>query len=841
MHCASSSNRGIGPDWRPCMMPVNTLPSAAFCVDFTTIECRNSMHTIGPCMASSGMECRKERCTCRTHGPLNDHAHFVEHCSAHISAPSGFRWLHWCFLEHESRALTLLRPPLLLWGVKFAWNPLKTWKVWPIIWAEIMDCRACPSTLPVTALPATRRVPTAVPCMIAWQACVHTSIRGVVWIFVLMRRPRPSRCVTIGCRHVWRGKWRSCSPNHNWNWLWHCTVSFVEYDTHVPQTSPATSRAVMGGSGAVLNNWRWFWSACSMPMATAYATLPCIKIDWITCAFLWGTFLCCSRRWTIRSLRHLRPATMLFDCCCPLHWMAPSEFTLNRLQPSIALSASGRIHSPWLPCAQPAFCADMPAKPVLWHSISGRHTPATRCPCLFTWRNWFHCWWQNNRLITSVMHACRFSTCQPTQMWHLTPIDSNWFMLICYTTAPAFCRSHCSWRDCCMMDTSLLNASELMAQQQVLETFKGLAPLLGAPQLSPNPREQKRSKHQHAEQHQPAQQAQVGTQQQQQLTNLTTLVQQLALLVLRHDRDLNQSRRADSFVLFFNRDPQGGLQSLLKATTMWQEQRKTTTVPLMTLRQHLTQCLFQDLMVKVIKISESTPEETLYQTSVQHKLIDAEGNWPFLEWDSKAKQMITSSKSISMTLMTQHVKELVEMFKNPDLVLSFRSLQTTPDSEICPWRLQLCPRADREWELLTRMSRSSVWTLLGTMLKPHALHQCGLADSIQRSMGHQPRKGKGKGKSKSNQQLPTQKWAHSSLCCFMFWATCVCKMIPIGAMPTAPFSVCFGCWCPCSAMQWLWGCILRNWYSFCHAITCKVLLWRISLGSIRSCKIGKPL
>jgi hypothetical protein len=158
-------------------------------------------------------------------------------------------------------------------------------------------------------------------------------------------------------------------------------------------------------------------------------------------------------------------------------------------------------------------------------------------------------------------------------------------------------------------------------------------------------------------------------------------------------------------------------------------------------------------MVKVIKISEAKQGDPLLQTSVQSQLIDEQGNWPFLEWNSVAKQLTVSNKApISMTLMTQHVKELVEMFKNPDLVMCFRSLQTSQEAPICPWRLQLCPRADREWELLNRLSRNSVWTLLGTMLKPHALHQCGLANSIQQSLGQQPRKGKGKGKNKQPQK-----------------------------------------------------------------------------------------
>ena len=81
-----------------------------------------------------------------------------------------------------------------------------------------------------------------------------------------------------------------------------------------------------------------------------------------------------------------------------------------------------------------------------------------------------------------------------------TPNASNWLNHTCCTTALLRCKLHCCSLGCYMMDDSLMTTPELMAHQQVLETFKGLAPLLGQAQLAQlasNPREQKRSKHQH--------------------------------------------------------------------------------------------------------------------------------------------------------------------------------------------------------------------------------------------------------------------------------------------------------------------------------------------------------
>ena len=48
---------------------------------------------------------------------------------------------------------------------------------------------------------------------------------------------------------------------------------------------------------------------------------------------------------------------------------------------------------------------------------------------------------------------------------------------------------------------------------------------------------------------------------------------------------------------------------MLNATKTWQEQRKTTQLPLTTLRQHLTQNLFTDLLTRVTKLSETKPED----------------------------------------------------------------------------------------------------------------------------------------------------------------------------------------------------------------------------------------
>ena len=99
-----------------------------------------------------------------------------------------------------------------------------------------------------------------------------------------------------------------------------------------------------------------------------------------------------------------------------------------------------------------------------------------------------------------------------------------------------------------MTDDSLMTNTDLLAQQQVLETFKGLAPLLGTAQLAPNPRESKRSKRHHDKAGNAAQPT-MQVAQTPQLQQLNALVQQLALLVLRHDRE--STRAVEQTASFF--------------------------------------------------------------------------------------------------------------------------------------------------------------------------------------------------------------------------------------------------------------------------------------------------
>ena len=95
--------------------------------------------------------------------------------------------------------------------------------------------------------------------------------------------------------------------------------------------------------------------------------------------------------------------------------------------------------------------------------------------------------------------------------------------------------------------------------------------------------------------------------------------------------------------------------------------------------------------------------------------------------------------------MHQHCTELLDMFRDPAIILRFHALPTKPESVVSPWRLQVSLRADRPWELLQALCQSSVWTLMATSLKQHSRFQSPLALKLEESLGLKTMKGTGKG------------------------------------------------------------------------------------------------
>ena len=224
----------------------------------------------------------------------------------------------------------------------------------------------------------------------------------------------------------------------------------------------------------------------------------------------------------------------------------------------------------------------------------------------------------------------------------------------------------------------------------------------------------------------------------------------MAQLLLRHERCLNVQRSTDCFVLFFRQEPTGALKNLVDETQKWHQLKLAEPQKSMPpLRQHLMQTMLTTLMNWVSRVAKATPEEELFKACRTQNLILEDKSWPFLKWDhSKKSLVVDQTKPISMEAMLKKLNDLIEMFRVPSLVLRFYGMSSNSQQEIIPWKLQLNPRADEPYELLLTLAYSSIWTLVGTSLKPHSPNNSGLANQLQQML--QPKgAGKGRGKSKS--------------------------------------------------------------------------------------------
>ena len=229
------------------------------------------------------------------------------------------------------------------------------------------------------------------------------------------------------------------------------------------------------------------------------------------------------------------------------------------------------------------------------------------------------------------------------------------------------------------------------------------------------------------------------------------ILEMMARLLLRVDRDLQVLQRETTFIFYFSCNEETGvLPLLLQAADKWhkemQEGASSSKTPL---RQVLLQTVIQTLATRVTKLMEAQEDSQLLQVARKSQILLENKTVPFMEWNGHEKRLQISKKTpVSLTKMSQHCTELMDSFSNANLIMKFHSLPTKQGSLVTPWRLQMSCREDRTYELLVHLAQSQIWTLLAASLKLHNQHQSSLATNIETSLGLRPNKGQGKGKSR---------------------------------------------------------------------------------------------
>ena len=290
------------------------------------------------------------------------------------------------------------------------------------------------------------------------------------------------------------------------------------------------------------------------------------------------------------------------------------------------------------------------------------------------------------------------------------------------------------------MDTT--EAAPLLGReaQELLTTFGAMAPLLT--QQLQRPKEEERDTKKVKTQHRP--------QVDEMKTDLPQVVLHMAKLLLRLDAEQNLLRKQDSFVFYMQMEQDSVIHTLSAKAKSWHHEMSQDnlmkTQEWKPLRVVLIQTLAVTMQQRLQKLYDCQPQDQLYQTALQHKLLNAKGEFYYQRWDP-AKQQLTQTDQppVAMGRMKRYIDQLVENTQDPSNVLKFHSLKAVGTQAVMPWILQISLRCDELQSLLETLSGNKIWNLLGAALKPHTLSQSSQAQQLKNMLG----KGKGTGKGKA--------------------------------------------------------------------------------------------
>lgn len=231
--------------------------------------------------------------------------------------------------------------------------------------------------------------------------------------------------------------------------------------------------------------------------------------------------------------------------------------------------------------------------------------------------------------------------------------------------------------------------------------------------------------------------------------NLMQMRRLMAQVVLQHDKALQLHHRRECFVLFVQSSPGSALTVLTQQTLEWRNKmaKEPEHPKWLNLRTYLLRSLILELQQRLVKLSQSTGGQALWDKAVSEGAIQADGSWPFMKWCHSSKKMIHSHRPpMSMARALKDVQYLSELLEENGQVLRFHGVK--PQATIVPWLLQVSMREQEVWRILESWAQSSLWTLIGVSLKVHSQLTSKPAQALEAMLhNHQP-KGRGKGATK---------------------------------------------------------------------------------------------
>lgn len=231
------------------------------------------------------------------------------------------------------------------------------------------------------------------------------------------------------------------------------------------------------------------------------------------------------------------------------------------------------------------------------------------------------------------------------------------------------------------------------------------------------------------------------------------LTKALVTMLLRHEIQLNDQRRQDTWIFFMAQGQKSLMELMIQQAALWQSQESKAQP----LRQRLLMQMIETMMTRLTQLMQAQKTDTLRKTAYDQKLLLPDDTMPYLQWDNRQQQLLLNSKRkpIPMEKVQSHLQEFQQYATEVERIVRFQGLKANPQTKVATWRLQLRTKDDHFHELMEILSGLALWQLGAATMRPHSQSMSGLARHIMSLTGnsnHSSNGGKGSsGKGKSKQ------------------------------------------------------------------------------------------
>ena len=231
----------------------------------------------------------------------------------------------------------------------------------------------------------------------------------------------------------------------------------------------------------------------------------------------------------------------------------------------------------------------------------------------------------------------------------------------------------------------------------------------------------------------------------------------LTTLVLRHDNQLTIDAQDKSFMIFVRTDVEGNLGAILyEAGQRWNE-LKTTSPEKLTAPMRVV--LIQKLLSVVVdRFNKIMASEDKVQQAQQLGWMTSQGMLAAMKWDPERRKHVPNEllPPLDPVEVKQHLQEMIVLSASPRAVNRFHATRQMAEQYSSPTMSFMMDvglrtqEAGEMWQLLHKLSHSSVWVMSGAYLRHARLMRDAAAQRVAQAQGG--RKGVGKGKGQKGHQ-----------------------------------------------------------------------------------------